>query len=91
MNKFFKVLNDDGGFKKEILLNNGQYATLIEVENNTAYYNVPCPVCGKLNEFRIYNPNGRNEKDYSEIGGNFTGYNGYSCICCGVVFQPKLG
>ncbi len=91
MNKYPKILNDDGGFKEYITLNNGNYAKLIEVEEDMAFYNISCPLCGKLNRFRIYNPNGRNEKDYSEVGGNFTGYNNYFCIYCGVCFQPKLG
>jgi hypothetical protein len=90
MNDYPKILNDDGGFKKKILLNNGKNAILVEVNEQTALYNIPCPICGEMNEFRVYNPNGRNDNNYCKNGGNFTGYNNHSCIYCGVYFQPKL-
>lgn len=96
MNNYPKILNDDGGFRKKIKLNNGKYARLYAVSGTTGYYKISCPVCKKDDNFTVCNPNTilntQETEKYIESGSKFTADSYYhSCKYCGVYFEPKLG
>ena len=102
MNNFPKIINNDGGFKQEILLNNGKKAVLLEILEDRyglkGHYSMPCPFCDYPNhelEIYLYAPDSNGHpcdvKRQQCQGGAFTGYNNLACFKCGIKFVPRLG